>query len=117
MFKLIILIQPEIDQEAFFDGWPEFLSHAEQMPSLGRIVSAPVHTRLTGDYQPLMVHELIFETRPALEKALTSEHGVAAGKLLQQITGGAVTLVTAAHMEDSGENLRKLRAPAAPKGE
>ena len=32
MFKLIILIQPEIDQETFFDGWPEFLNHAEQMP-------------------------------------------------------------------------------------
>ena len=116
MFKLIILIQPEIDQETFFDGWPEFLSHAEQMPGLERIVSAPIHAYLTGDYQPLMIHELLFDSRPALEKALASEHGVAAGKILQKITGGAVTLMTAAHMEDSGENLRKFRAPTTSEG-
>ncbi|MBN2045528.1 MAG: hypothetical protein JW757_10950 [Anaerolineales bacterium] len=117
MFKLIILIQPEIDKEIFFNGWPDFLSHAELMPGLERIVSAPVHAYLTGDYRPLIVHELIFETRPALEKALASQHGVAAGKLLQQITGGAVTLMTAAHMEDSGENLRKIRSASKPREE
>lgn len=117
MFKLIILIQPEIDQDQFFDGWPEFLEHTEQMPGLSRIVSSPVQTYLTGDYQPLAVHELIFDSRPALEKALASEHGVAAGKVLQKITGGAVTLMTAAHMEESGESLRSYRARINPKGE
>jgi hypothetical protein len=117
MFKLVIIIQPEIDQQTFFDGWPEFLNQAEQMPGLERIVTAPVHVHLTGDYQPLMVHELIFDTQQALEKALVSEPGVAAGKVLQKVTGGAVTLVTAGHMEESSENLRTYRARTTPKGE
>jgi hypothetical protein len=110
MYKLIILIQPEIDQDIFFEGWPKFLEHAEQMPGLERIVTAPVHARLAGKYEPLMVHELVFDSQQAFESALASEHGVAAGKVLQQITGGAVTLLTAAHLEDSGENLRRMRA-------
>jgi hypothetical protein len=117
MYKLIILIQPEIEQESFFDGWPEFLAEAEQMPGLTRMVSSPVHTYMAGDYTPLAVHELIFDNRPALEMALASEHGVAAGKVLQKITDGAVTLLTAGHMEESGENLRSYRTRINPKGE
>ena len=110
MYKLIILIEPEIDQEAFFAGWPHFLEHAENLPGLDRLVSAPIHGHLVGAYHPLMVHELIFESQQALEKALSSEHGVAAGETLQRITGGAVSLLVAGHLEDSGENLRTYRA-------
>lgn len=109
MYKLIILIEPEIDQEAFFDGWPRFLEHAENLPGLERLVSAPVHAHLVGAFQPIMVHELIFESQQALERALSSEHGVAAGETLQRITGGAVSLLVAGHLEDSGENLRAYR--------
>jgi len=116
MYKLIILIQPEIDQTQFFDGWPEFLAEAEQIPGLVRIVSSPVQAHLTGDYTPLAVHELIFESRPSLEKALASEHGEAAGRALQKITGGGVSLMTAVHMEESGENLRGYRARKESKG-
>ena len=119
MYKLIILIQPEIDQEAFFEGWPKFLEHAEQMPGLERIVTAPMHAHLAGKYEPLMIHELVFESQQGLELGLASEHGIAAGKTLQKITGGAVTLLTAPHMEDSGENLRRMRdrAKSVRKGE
>lgn len=116
MFKLIILIPPEIEQETFFEGWPKFLEQAEQMPGLVRMVSAPVHAYLAGSYRPLAVHELIFDDQPALEKALASEHGMAAGKVLQKITGGAVSLMTAVHMEDSGESLRRYREYSKPKG-
>ena len=106
MFKLIILIEPGIDEAGFFDGWPQFLAHAENLPELVKVVSAPVHNRLTGQFNPLMVHELYFPTQQALQRAMTSEEGVAAGETLQRITGGAVTLLVAGHMEDSGENLR-----------
>jgi hypothetical protein len=118
MFKLIILIQPEIDQEKFFAGWPTFLEHAEAMPGLLRLVSAPIHAHLAGEYGPLMVHELIFESQIVLENALASAEGIAAGETLQTITGGAVSLLTAAHLEDQAENLRKLRQRARrnPKG-
>jgi hypothetical protein len=114
MYKLIILIEPEIDEETFFEGWPRFLEHAENLPELERLVSSPVHGHLVGAYQPLMVHELIFASQQALEKALSSEEGVAAGETLQTITGGAVTLLMAAHLEDSGDNLRSFRSKTNP---
>ncbi len=114
MYKLIILIEPEIDEEAFFAGWPRFLEHAENMPGLVRLVSAPVHGHLVGAYRPLMVHELLFDSQQALEKALASEQGIAAGETLQAITGGAVTLLLAGHLEDSGDNLRAYRNKTIP---
>jgi hypothetical protein len=114
MYKLMILIEPEIDQEAFFEGWPRFLEHAENLPGLVRLVTAPVHGHLVGTFRPLMVHELIFESQEGLENALSSEEGVAAGETLQAITGGAVTLLVAAHLEDSGDNLRTYRTKKAP---
>ena len=110
MFKLIIIIEPGIDEAAFFDGWPQFLAHAENLPELVKVVSAPVHNRLTGNFNPLMVHELYFPTQQALQRAMTSDEGVAAGETLQRITGGAVTLLVAGHMEDSGDNLRAYHA-------
>lgn len=106
MFKLIILIEPEVDEGDFFDGWPQFLARAENLSGLVKIVSAPVHSVLTGEYHPLMVHELHFETQQALKEAMTSEEGRAAGETLQRITNGAVSLLVAGHMEDTGENLR-----------
>lgn len=107
MFKLMILIEPDIEQAAFFEGWPRFLEHAEQMPGLQKLITAPVHQNLYGKFHPLMVHELHFESEEKLEAALASEHGTAAGTILQEITGGKVSLLVAAHMEDSGENLRR----------
>lgn len=106
MFKLMILIEPEVNEAVLYDGWPQFLAHAENLPGLVRIVTAPVHNQLTGNYRPLMVHELHFNTQEALREAMTSEEGVLAGETLQRITGGAVTLLVAGHMEDTSENLR-----------
>lgn len=117
MFKLMILIEPEIEQEAFFEGWPRFLAQAEQLPDLAKLVTAPVHAALTGRFQALMVHELYFESQEKLELALASEHGIEAGKTLQEITGGKVSLLVAAHMEDSGENLRRYHPKPETKSE
>ncbi|MGD2026258.1 MAG: hypothetical protein PVI99_00460 [Anaerolineales bacterium] len=118
MFKLIILIEPDIDEGAFFEGFPQFLAHAENLPGLERVVTAPVQTCLAGKFSPLMIYELIFPTRQALESAMASEEGVAAGKTLQIITRGAVTLLVSAHMEDSAENLRSYhnQRPSTSKG-
>jgi hypothetical protein len=43
---------------------------------------------------------------------------VTAGKTLQEITGGKVSLLVAGHMEDSGENLRRYhpKPETEPKG-
>ena len=109
MQKLIILIGPVADTLSFSEGWPEFLHHAEDMPGLIREAAIRVYASLYGDQDIRMIHELFFETQDALEQALAAPQGRLAGYLLQKITGGQVTLLTAEHKEDDIENLRKYR--------
>ena len=109
MFKLMILLQPEIDQDAFFEGWPDFLKLAEKLPGLRRITTSPVHAHLGGDFGVLATHELIFDSHEDLELALSSERGEAMAKVLQIITGGAVTLLIAAHLEEGEDRLQTYR--------
>lgn len=110
MHKLVILIEPPADPFAFDDGWPAFLHLAEAMPGLVREAAARVSSALYGSYNVSMIHELFFATSEDLQQALTSPQGQAAGRALQQITGGRMTLLVAEHREDSIENLRKYGA-------
>ncbi len=114
MHKLVILIGPVADTEAFQEGWPRFLHHAEEMPGLLREASSQVRSRLyggAGDFR--MIHELFFESPEALEAAMRSSHGKAAGEILQDLTGGQMTLLTADHTEDAIENIRSYRQSEA----
>ncbi len=109
MQKLIILIGPIADTLEFSEGWPDFLHHAEEMPNLVREATIRVHAKLYGDDEISMIHELFFDTQEDLQNALASPSGRLAGHILQKITNGQVTLLTAEHKEDDAENLRKYR--------
>lgn len=109
MHKLLILIPPSVEGPALDAGWPEFLHHAERMPGLIREASVRVTSQLFGDHPVSMVHELFFEDQPALQEAMRSPEGLAAGQVLQQITQGRMTLLLAEHREDDIENLRQYR--------
>lgn len=109
MHKLIILIETPEDETAFNDAWPEFLHSSEQMPGLRRETSCRVEHLIFGDYQPWLLHELFFDSLAAIQTAMSSSEGQAAGQVLQQITGGRVTLAIADHKEDNLENIRKHR--------
>jgi len=109
MHKLVILIEPPADPFAFDEGWPAFLHLAEDMPGLVRESTARVSGALYGSFNVSMIHELFFETSEDLQRAMTSSQGQAAGSVLQQITGGRMTLLVAEHREDSIENLRKYQ--------
>lgn len=109
MHKLIMLIGPVADTLEFSEGWPDFLHQAEEMPGLIREATIRVQANLYGDQDIHMIHELFFETQEALQSALTSPHGRAAGVILQKITGGQMNLLTAEHKEDDIENLRRYR--------
>lgn len=110
MHKLVILIEPPADHFAFDEGWPSFLHLAEAMPGLVSEATARVSSTLYGDYNVSTIHELFFDTSEDLQRAMTSPQGKAAGRVLQQITGGRMTLLVAEHREDSIENLRKFKA-------
>lgn len=107
MYKLIILIEPQIDLQAFERVWPEFLKRAEKMPGLLRETTSHVDRLLHGHFHVSMVHELYFESMQAALDAMASPEGEQAGKVLQTITTGKVTLLLADHLEDELANIRQ----------
>jgi uncharacterized protein (TIGR02118 family) len=108
MYKLVILIEPPEDRQSFDADWPEFLHLAEQMPGLRQEATCRVEQFLFGACPYAQVHELYFDSLPAAQQAMASEPGRSAGRLLQQITGGKVTLFIADHKSDDLEHIRKF---------
>lgn len=106
MHKLVILIETGEDEIDFDDAWPQFLHFAERMPGLVREATSRVEQILYGRYQPVLMHELFFDSFAALQKAMTSPEGRAAGEQLQKMTGGRLTLLLADHKEDDLDNIR-----------
>lgn len=105
MFKLMILIEAQEDFFEFEKNWPKFLALAEKMPGLQHEVNSPVYTTLTGAFRVTMIHELFFNTQDELRRAMSSPEGIAAGKMLQNITKGKVSLLFAQHLEDAYQNI------------
>lgn len=110
MHKLIILIDASVDSNKFDDEWPKFLRLAEAMPGLVRETSSWVDGVIFGSCRAKFIHELYFESKEALDLAMKSSQGVAAGRLLQWITEGHVTLMFAQHQEEVLENLKRQRS-------
>jgi uncharacterized protein (TIGR02118 family) len=113
MHKLVILIEPLHDDEAFEDLWPQFLHLSERMPGLLREATSQVEFNLYGRCKAARLHELFFDSAAAVEAAMASPEGRAAGELLQRMTGGAMTLLIADHKEDELVNIRKYQ-PGEP---
>ncbi|MFH1908994.1 MAG: EthD family reductase [Chloroflexota bacterium] len=109
MHKLIILFEsPENgravtyhNEQAFQLGWQKFLGLAEKMPGLRRETVSRVAQRLFGKPEGgiALIHELLFDSKEALEAAMASPEGQAAGAFLQSFTGGKVVLLIAEHLE------------------
>lgn len=117
MVKLVILIGPLEDPLDFDSRWPEFLHLAESLPGLQRETSSRVDQFLYGKTAFNMIHELYFASRQELQAALTSPAGEAAGRMLQQISRGQVTLLIADHREDEMPNILKYRQGSSAEGE
>lgn len=107
MYKLIILVETQEDAAAFDSRWPEFLAAAERMPGLLREVTSRVDRVVHGNFHVHMLHELYFSTLKEAAAAMGSPEGEKAGRILQQISGGAVTLLLADHTQDELSNIRR----------
>jgi uncharacterized protein (TIGR02118 family) len=114
MHKLVIWIEPLEDWARFESDWPSFLRLVESLPGLKREATSRVEQFLYGAAQCRWVHELFFDTLAEAESALASPQGQAAGRRLQQITGGHVSLFLADHKEDHLANILKYRQPGEP---
>lgn len=117
MYKLIILIEELADTQGFEKDWPEFLKLAEAMPGLQRETTSWSEGMIYGNYHVTMIHELYFNDRDSLQRAMESTAGQAAGRLLQRITNGQMTLLFAHHLEDDLENIRAFREAQQSQGE
>lgn len=116
MYKLVILIEPQ-DHGAEFDRrWPEFLAAAERLPGLRGEVTGHVDRVLSGAMSAQMIHELHFDSLKAAGEAMASPEGQSAGALLQEISGGKVTLLLADHLQDDLSHIRRHQPNAAPPG-
>ena len=109
MYKMVILIEPQLDIMRFEEIWPKFLEHAEQMPGLIRETTSQVDRVLAGNCVAEKIHELYFESMEAALEAMASPEGQAAGAILQAITGSQMTLMLAHHLEDELENIKRYR--------
>jgi uncharacterized protein (TIGR02118 family) len=108
MYKLIILVE-STSTPGFYNSWPLFLHAAENIPGLQRESTSRISQVLYGDVGYALVHELYFDSMPALKAGLASPSGKEAGRLLQEMTGGRVNLLIADHSEDDLENIRRYR--------
>lgn len=109
MYKLVIMVGPLDNWAAFDEAWPRFLSQVESMPGLRREATSRVDTVIYGTAPVSFIHELFFDSLEAARQAMSSPAGSAAGKLLQAMTRGQVTLFLADHKEDDLENIRKYK--------
>lgn len=110
MYKLVIIVENIEDWTAFEDLWPQFLHEAGSMPGLSRETTSQVDALLYGEREVAFIHELYFNTRQEARQAMASLPGQAAGKLLQTLTNGKMTLLFADHKQDDLENIRKFKA-------
>jgi len=107
MYKLVILIEQMDDPATFENTWPAFLHLAEDMPGLLRESFSRVDTVLFAQTHPYLIYELFFDSAESAQAAMASPVGRKAGRLLQQITGGRMSLFIADHKENSLDNLQK----------
>jgi uncharacterized protein (TIGR02118 family) len=108
MYKLVILIEAPGDP-TFDKHWPTFLHLIEQVPGLLRESTSRVDRVVYGKGELSLIHELYFESSDALQRGMGSPVGQEAGRVLQAMTGGRVTLLFADHKQDDLENIRKYR--------
>ncbi len=113
MHKLIILIEKLEDSETFEAGWPAFLQYAEQMPGLRQEVTSRVSEKIYGSYECALTHELYFDDRDSAYQALNSPAGQNAGRTLQLITEGRMTLLFAEHHADTIEHIQRSAEESA----
>ncbi len=92
MHKLVILIESPEDWNAFDEAWPRFLHLVESVPGLRRETTSRVEVALYGNKALALMHELYFDSLEAAQTALATPNGREAGKLLQEITRGRMTL-------------------------
>ncbi|MFC2063962.1 EthD family reductase [Chloroflexota bacterium] len=109
MYKMVILFEQPLEESLFQKNWQIFMGMAEKMPRLRREVVSRidqlVYSKEGKHYY--RIHELIFDSRDALEIALRSQPGKASGNFLQEFTRGRVLIFTSEHQEADEKDFKE----------
>lgn len=101
MHKLMLLFRRPDDVDGFEQRWShEFVPRAESMPGIRRVTVSRIYGGPAGPADLHLVHEIFFDDAEALQRALVSPEGVAAGQTLISIAGDFVSLCFAEHLEE-----------------
>jgi uncharacterized protein (TIGR02118 family) len=100
MVKLTILYRTPVNETAFDDRYIKNLALMEKMPGIVRMQANMVLGSPSGKSPYSRVLELYFDSMEALDRALTSQEGRAAGLDLIQFAGHGVEMIFADVYED-----------------
>ena len=106
MYQLLILIPLNVNVNSFDEGWPDFLEAAEEMEGLIRESVSIIERSIYGQNNIRRIYSFLFRDRSSFEKSLLSPPGEKAGKIIHEITGGDVILLSGPFQEDSLERIQ-----------
>lgn len=102
MVKLVLLFKQPSNTVQFEEGYAANLAQLEQMPGILRRQANMVWGSPTGSAPYYRILEFYFEDRLALDEAMTSTAGQAAGQGLMAYAGEIVELFFVDVFEDEG---------------
>lgn len=102
MHKLMVIFRTPTDIPVFENRWSEdFVPRAERMPGLRRVVLSRVMGGPAGEIGIHLIHEFIFDDVDAVQAAMVSPEGQAAGRALMGFAASYVSLCFAEHLEEA----------------
>jgi uncharacterized protein (TIGR02118 family) len=100
MVKLTLLFRPPPDLNTFEEGYNHALALLEQMPNIRRRQACLVLGSPGGTAPYYRILEFYFADRAAMDEAMLSESGTAAGQALVGFAGRNVELIFAEVFEE-----------------
>lgn len=101
MHKLILIFHQPPDLESFEDRWSnDFVPVVEKMPGIRRVAVSRVMGGLSAHSDILLIHEIFFDDRRALEAGMSSEMGRQAGEALVKLAGERVEVLFGQHLQE-----------------
>lgn len=101
MVKLVVLLRSGARTLAYTENYNEFLMKLEELPGLRRKAVSTVYGATGGAVPFSHIIEVYFDSREAMEAALTSPAGVEAGRILRQFAGPDAVNLFADTFEES----------------
>ena len=110
MYQLLILLPINVNTSSFDEGWPDFLEAVEDMEGLIRESVSRIDRSIYGKNNIRRIYSFLFRDRHTFEQSLLSPPGEKAGKVIHEITGGDVILLSGPYQEDSLERIQSWEA-------